>query len=147
MVELEFLENDLNNGVVKDLSLRDLLAFITSSDIILPFGFQEKMDVYFEESNQLAKSLTCALNIYISCTNTQNKIEKALKMWKNRVYLISFVEVLLNAVLCMMQLINLLWFLCGRISSFVCLRPWRTCIWQCWVRLHFYLIRYSENVF
>ena len=80
MLELEFLENDLNNGVVKDLSLRDLLAFITSSDIILAFGFQEKIDVYFEESNQLAKSLTCALNIYISCTNTQNKIEKALKM-------------------------------------------------------------------
>ena len=80
MLELEFLENDLNNGVVKDLSIRDLLAFITGSDIILPFGFQEKMDVYFEESNQLAKSLTCALNFYISCTNTQNKIEKALKM-------------------------------------------------------------------
>ena len=80
MLELEFLENDLNNGVVKDLSFRDLLVFITGSDIILTFGFQEKMDVYFEESNQLAKSLTCALNFCICCTNTQNKIEKALKM-------------------------------------------------------------------
>ena len=80
MVELEFLVNDLNNGVVKDLSLRDLLVFITGSDVIPPFGFQKKIDVYFEESDQLAKSSTCALNFYISCTNTRNNIEKALKM-------------------------------------------------------------------
>ena len=80
MVELEFLVNDLNNGVVKGLSLRDLLVFITGSDVIPPFGFQKKIDVYFEESDQLAKSSTCALNFYISCTNTRNNIEKALKM-------------------------------------------------------------------
>ena len=80
MVELEFLINDLNNGVVKDLSVRDLLVFITGSDVIPPFGFQKKIDVYFEESNQLAKSSTCALNFYISCKNTRNNIEKALKM-------------------------------------------------------------------
>ena len=80
MVELEFSVNDINNGVVKDLSLRDLFVFITSSDVIAPFGFQKKIDVYFEESDQLAKSSTCALNFYISCTNTQNNIEKALKM-------------------------------------------------------------------
>ena len=79
MVELEFLVNDLNNGVVKDLSLRDLLVFITSSDVIPPFRFQKKIDVYFEESDQLAKSSTCALRFYISCRNTQNSIEKALK--------------------------------------------------------------------
>ena len=79
MVELEFLVNDLNNGVVKDLSLRDLLVFFFFFDIIPPFGFQKKMDVYFEESNQPAKSSTCALNFYISCTNKRNKIEKALK--------------------------------------------------------------------
>ena len=80
MVELDFLVNDLNNGVVKDLSLRDLLVFITGSDVIPPFGFQKKIDVYFEETDQLAKSSTCALNFYISCTNTRNNIEKALKM-------------------------------------------------------------------
>ena len=43
MVELEFLVNDLNNGIVKDLSLRDLLVFITGSDVIPPFGFQKKI--------------------------------------------------------------------------------------------------------
>ena len=79
MVELEFLVNDLNNGVVKDLSLRDLLVFITDPDIIPPFGFQKKMDVYFEESNQSAKSSTYALNFYISCTNKRNKIERLSK--------------------------------------------------------------------
>ena len=80
MVELEFLVSDLNNGVVKGLSLRDLLVFITGSDVIPSFGFQKKIDVYFEESDQLAKSSTCALNFYISCINTQINIEKALKM-------------------------------------------------------------------
>ena len=80
MVELEFLVNDLNNGVVKGLSLRDLLVFITGSDIMPPFGFQKKIDVYFEESDQLANSSTCVLNFYISCTNTRNNIEKALKI-------------------------------------------------------------------
>ena len=53
MVELEFLVNDLNNGVVKDLSLIDLLVFITGSHVIPPFEFQKKIDVYFEESDQL----------------------------------------------------------------------------------------------
>ena len=80
MVELEFLVNDLNNGVVKDLSLRGLLVFITGSNVISPFEFQKKINVYFEESDQLAKSSTCALNFYISFTNTRNNIEKALKM-------------------------------------------------------------------
>ena len=79
MVELEFLVNYLNNGVVKDLSLRDLLVFVTGSDVIPPFEFQKKIDVYFEESDQLAKSSTCALNFYISCKNTRNNVEKALK--------------------------------------------------------------------
>ena len=58
MVELELLVSDLNNGVVKDLFLRDLLVFITGSDVIPPFGFQKKIDKYFEESDQLAKSST-----------------------------------------------------------------------------------------
>ena len=43
MVELEFLVNDVNNGMVKDLSLRDLLVFITGSDVIPPFGFQKRL--------------------------------------------------------------------------------------------------------
>ena len=81
MVELEFLVNDFNNGMVKDLSLRDLIVFITGSDVIPPsIQISEKIDVYFEESDQLAKFSTCALNFYISCTNTRNNIEKALKM-------------------------------------------------------------------
>ena len=79
MVELELLVNDLNNGVVKDLSLRNLLVFITGSDVIPPFGFQKKIDIYFEESDQLAKSSTCALNFYISCANTRNNIERPSK--------------------------------------------------------------------
>ena len=83
MVELELLVNDLNNGVVKDLFLRDLLVFITGSDVIPPFGFQKKIDVYFEESDQLAKSSTCALNFYISCTNTPKNIEKGCQNIQN----------------------------------------------------------------
>ena len=83
MVELEFLVNDLNNGVVKGLSLRDLLVFITGSDVIPPFGFQKKIDVYFEESDQLAKSSTCALNFYISYTNTPKNIEKGCQNIQN----------------------------------------------------------------
>ena len=51
MVDLEFLVNDLNNGLVKDLSLRDLLVFITGSDVIPPYEFQKKIDAYFEESD------------------------------------------------------------------------------------------------
>ena len=88
MVELEFLVNDLNNGVVQDLSLRDVLVFITGSNVISPFGFQKKIDVYFEESDHLAKSSTCALNFYISCTNTRNNVEKpnTERVIKNRVY-------------------------------------------------------------
>ena len=45
MVEMEFLVNDLNNGVVKDLSLRDLHVFIIGSNVIPPFGFQKKIVV------------------------------------------------------------------------------------------------------
>ena len=82
-VELELLVNDLNNGVVKDLFLRDLLVFITGSDVIPPFGFQKDIDVYFEESDQLAKSSTCALNFCISCTNTQSNIEKGSQNIQN----------------------------------------------------------------
>ena len=67
-------------GVVKDLSLRDLLVFITGSDVIPPFEFQKKIDIYFEKSDQLAIPLTYALNFYISCTNTRNNFEKALKI-------------------------------------------------------------------
>ena len=80
MAEMEFLVTDLNNGIVKDLSLRELLVFITGSDVIPPFGFQKKINAYFEESDQLAKSSVCALNFYISCRNTRNNITKALKM-------------------------------------------------------------------
>ena len=79
MVELEFLVNDLNNGVVKDLSFRDLLVFITSSDVIPPFGFQKKIDAYFEESDQLAKSSTCALNFYTLVQTHEIKLKRLSK--------------------------------------------------------------------
>ena len=43
--------DDLNNGVVKDLSLRDLLVFITCSDVIPPFGFQKKIDYILRKAS------------------------------------------------------------------------------------------------
>ena len=43
MAELEFLVNDLNNGMVKDLSLRDLLVFITRSDVIPHSDFRKRL--------------------------------------------------------------------------------------------------------
>ena len=79
VVDLEFLVNDLNwcgEGFVSQRPTCFYYWFRCHTTIRI----QKKIDIYFEESDQLAISLTCALNFYISCTNTRNNFEKALKM-------------------------------------------------------------------
>ena len=80
MLELEFLIKDIGDNSVDDVTLSDVLVFITAYDVIPPLGFNKKIDVFFETKNQLATSSTCGLNFIIPVDSTRENVLKALTL-------------------------------------------------------------------
>ena len=80
MLELEFLIKDIGDKSVDDVTMSDVLVFITACDVIPPLGFNKKIDVFFETKNQLATSSTCDLNFIIPIDSTRENVLKVLTL-------------------------------------------------------------------
>ena len=80
MLELEFLIKNIGDNSVDDVTLSEVLVFITACDVIPRFGFKKKIDVFFETKIQLATSSTCGLNFIIPIDSTRENVLKALTL-------------------------------------------------------------------
>ena len=73
VIDLEFLITDLADGKVENASIQDLLIFITTCDVIPPYGFSQKLSIFFTEKSCLATASTCGLSTTISLEKTRER--------------------------------------------------------------------------
>ena len=78
VIDLEFLITDLADGKVENATIQDLLIFITTCDVIPPYGFGQKLSIFFTEKSCLATASTCELSMTIPLEKTRERTVLAI---------------------------------------------------------------------
>ena len=69
----------VSNGYYEDITLKDVLFFVASVDIIPPFGLEKKIDVPFDKNVSLPQASTCSLTLTLPFHDITNKMILPLK--------------------------------------------------------------------
>ena len=77
--DFEIFLAGVSNDCYEDITLKDVLFFVSSVDKVPPFGLEKKIDIRFDKNVSLPQASTCSLALTLPFHDIANKMVLALK--------------------------------------------------------------------